>query len=65
MGKLFLTRNPYMKFQNSSLIFFERTDTRTDGQAEPLCQSWGHNKEFSERGRGGGGAAPTLMGSQS
>ena len=39
-SKLFLTRNPYMKFQNPSFNFFlngrthGRTDARTDGQAK-------------------------------
>ena len=48
-----MTRNPYMKFQNPSFIFFERTDTRThaqtDGQAEsnilPTFSKLGHKNE--------------------
>ena len=48
----FLTRNPYMKFQNPSLNFIlnGRKDGRTNEQTHkpkpicsPLFQSWGHN----------------------
>ena len=56
----FLTRNPYMKFQNPSLNFFERTDGRKDtcthgrtDKPKPICsplfQSWGHNKQRVHR----------------
>ena len=29
MGRLFLMKNPYLKFQNSNIMF--RTDAQTDG----------------------------------
>ena len=40
-----------MNFQNS-ILYFERTDARTDGQAQSsmplqLFQSWGHKKLIS------------------
>ena len=45
----FSMRNPYMKFQNSSMHGFWRADTRTDAQPETnmlpqLLWSWGHNE---------------------
>ena len=39
--KLFLMRNPYMKFQNPSFnyFFFERTDKQTDKQTNGQAES--------------------------
>ena len=35
MGRLFLMRNPFMKFKTLTLFFFERTDGHTAGWTSP------------------------------